>query len=1030
MSPARARNATILALLVTAICSGIGLYYYRAKLSANVIWDHKVSIEQETRLDSSIFEIGRKRGLIGSKKGPSGELLLEGPNCEGQILADAAIKGGNLSAEELRSYKTALRLLCNSPQGEEIRNEIETWNATYDLLAVRDNRFQDESCQSQREGLSAEVFVPRDCKPNAWKVERVLADNRVAASWIPGAEPPPADFSVVSDDDQKFGYAGDWAMLKSADPESGDRPRYRMNSETIDLSSTKEVVIDVVGRLRSVRVYEAGLREDEIAKVATHIVNPAKPETPITGIPLGPAQVGVFIFCGEESEFEANPREAAAKLARQQRAKQPRKPGAPKNAKDDLDDSDKDDECDAEPPAASRIPIAYQVTVAPPTGRNARNQTRKLIVELDAESIQILPAGLRRDYSTPEAKASKVQEIPLRLTRHIKATCPIDFRASDANGCKLSWERVPGARKSDPPKFDIATASRPAANLVDAKSGIIKSDAFDEGFGPIVGLGPQDWGSLVFALAHRPAPPDKSDPEPMRLTIDRDLQVIARDAVEDAVHAKCNPQPSMKKQRGRRAKPAGCILLRGDQTATLVVLDADRRPGEIKAVTSWPRLPKHLHIWDLQALESEGAGMAAGAWRLVAPDLRPGSTFKVVTAMTAIDLAIGPSAQLPGSQDKLVQLLSGKMARPDQKSFLRLTNAQWGAGAKPGTRKCSTNPSGSAETVNAIAVPNEQNPRWCAHNFSGSNGPAQYFPGKSCPPGQGKGDQFGMCEALMVSSNLFFGGVAEQITRRASTKGNVPLALETMTRRLSYDDQPCLDTKGEEIKQNGETKWCGFDLLRRMKDVRATKLIADPPQFDLEDYDEANEDGQKLLQSGWGDGTDATPLIMASIYASLGTGKLVRPTIREIPRRADGCPTSPEQDECGELLPDWNRAKGLFENLRLGLHAVTGPNGSTKAFSGADGLRLTPDGKPRLFGKTGTATYRAVNEATGKPQNFNSLWFAGWIDGVEGSRIGERIAFACVVTRGRGQSGETGGGVCAPLVRQFLDSLNKSGPKR
>ncbi|MGJ5088997.1 hypothetical protein ACQR06_26025 [Bradyrhizobium sp. HKCCYLRH1065] len=1014
MTSSTARSAAVLTLVLTLLCAAGGLLYYRAQLFANVNWDRGVFIEDETRLDSSIFNIARDRGLIGSRNGAAGELFLDGPDCEGQILSDDALKPA-ASAQELRDHRTTLRLLCGSPQGEEIRHEIEAWNAVYDLLAVRDNRYQDDGCQSKRGDLKAHVFVPRDCKPNLWKAERIFADSRVAASWIPGAEPPPDDFSKIAD--EKSAYAGDWAMLKSAEADPGNKPLYRLHSEKIDVPPNKEVMIDLVGRLRGVRVYGAGLAEPEIAKVRTHTVDPAKPETSDAGIAIGPARVAIYILCGEESAFEARLRRSRAQ---QEPLTLPA--AARRGAKPDQYDDDEtgdEEECEAEPAAASRIPISYQIVLKGQTGRGARLQ--ELIVELDAESVQILPAELRRDYSenAPDSRAN------IRLTRHIRARCPPSFR-NMPGACELSWERVPGARRAlPPPQFDVVADGAPGTALVDKQSGFITSQAFDEGFGSIIGLGPQDWGSLMFSLAHRSSAPSAAPAAPVELTIDRRLQALTRDVIEARVKGNCGE--TSKKQRGRRPKN-GCRPLGGNQTATLVVLDAEKSPGDIKAISTWPRLPKNLHMWDLEALESDGMGTAGAAWRLVAPDQRPGSTFKAVTAMAAIDAAIHPSIA-PALRDKLSPLLKGQLSQTEQKSLLRLSSATWSPGVRKGTKKCVIDANGP---LNAIAVPNEQNPQWCAHNFWGQRGVSAYWQAvapTTCPRASSSGNapQFGMCEALMVSSNLFFGGVAERLTRSAVHAESDPLALEKMARQLSFNHQPCRDAAGNVISKDGSPLPCGFNLLRSTE-LHPQKLRASPIRLDLRTYQDAAADLQTVLRTGWGDGADATPLAMASIYASLGRRLLVRPTLRQISRRPDGCPTEPEQNECEPLLSDWNSASPLFESLRMGLHAVSGPSGSARgAFVGADALRLMPDGKPRLFVKTGTATYRAVNDDTGKVATYFTLWLAGWIEGVEGTPINNRLAFACVVTRGTGN--DTGGGICAPLVRQFLETLNRKAQK-
>ena len=111
--------------------------------------------------------------------------------------------------------------------------------------------------------------------------------------------------------------------------------------------------------------------------------------------------------------------------------------------------------------------------------------------------------------------------------------------------------------------------------------------------------------------------------------------------------------------------------------------------------------------------------------------------------------------------------------------------------------------------------------------------------------------------------------------------------------------------------------------------------------------------------------------------------------------------------------------RNLFEKLRSGLHAAGSVAGGTAYGQLGDragaALRVMPNGERRLFVKTGTATYRAVDENSSRVRTYFSLWLAGWIEGIEGSPIPQRLAFACMITRGT--NSETGGRTCARLVR-------------
>ena len=1026
MKPGGGHGVGTFAAIFTAACSLLALLYYSEKLVENIGWNNTVHVEHESRLSASIFKIVADRGLVRPKTGRGGELFLNTPTCEALTLKkpDDLLKDVNEQAASAKDRENALRLFCNSPQGEEIRNEIDAWNATFNLLAIRDNRFQTPTCQLNRKDLSADIFVPRDCKPNSWKVERLVRELPsetsipVPAAWIPGAEPPSREFGMIADPDQRYAFAGDWAMMRPGRVESDSRQQYRLSDE-ITVPATGQVTIDIAGRMRAVRISTA----DDTATTGSWTFQPDKPET--EGVTLGPARVTVFLQCGETTEIETSTGQDLD------------------DSYDDGENEGEEQECTKEPAYEARTPIAYQVTLkidrssgpnAPPT----KPTDKKLRIEIDAEPVQTLPVSLRRDRSKPRPDGAKQDKFEVRLTRHIVATCAQD-RQRDRS-CDLLWKRVPGLLPPEARDFELALKDEPNAKLIDRKTGVISSQAFEMGLAPVIGLGPQDWGSLAYALAHHRKPGnEEKNAAALELTIDRRTQTLAYQTVTAAGKGKgCAAAKPDKKGRGQKSRPAECLQLRPDQTATLVVLNADQEPGAIRAAASWPGFPTHLHVWDLEALEAEGLGPAALGWRLVVPDQRPGSTFKAVTGMAAIQLATGdPGQATDGTQSSLTQLLLGKMEFEDQARFLGLASATWNQNKCTLVVKSPRRP----QDANTIPVPDADRPRWCARNFRISTGsPTPYWQAKpssmtDCdkdpfqPPktasrqpsreqSQSSREQFGLCEALMVSSNLFFGGLSEQIFRGSTRLPKQPLLLDEMAHRLSFPDQPCLDRSGQpRTDKDGRPMFCGFDLLRGNFGAPAEKLMAHAMRFDLVSNAHASSDRQGLIRAGWGDGASATALSVASVYASLGRGALVRPSLKVLERNNRGCPKNPEKDECADLLPD-RKADQAFTRLLAGLHAVGAVNGGS-AYSALNDLKLGS----RLFVKTGTATYRAKNERTGKVSTYFSLWLAGWIEGAKGTPIPERLAFACNITRGI--NNDTGGRTCARLVHDFLENLNK-----
>src|SRR5205085_1008279 len=166
-------------------------------------------------------------------------------------------------------------------------------------------------------------------------------------------------------------------------------------------------------------------------------------------------------------------------------------------------------------------------------------------------------------------------------------------------------------------------------------------------------------------------------------------------------------------------------------------------------------------------------------------------------------------------------------------------------------------PNGRPEQGNRIPVPDETRPRWCARNFGGG---LYWRPRAASATGCLKGvdgPQFGMCEALMVSSNLFFGGLAERLWRLAGTAGGRDLLLAQMARRLTF---------GRNIGIKPDDS---FDLTRGI--APSAKLAADPVHIDVADPAVARNNQEDVVRSGFGDRVNATPLAIATVYASVGS---------------------------------------------------------------------------------------------------------------------------------------------------------------
>jgi cell division protein FtsI/penicillin-binding protein 2 len=472
-----------------------------------------------------------------------------------------------------------------------------------------------------------------------------------------------------------------------------------------------------------------------------------------------------------------------------------------------------------------------------------------------------------------------------------------------------------------------------------------------------------------------------------------------------------------KKSDNRRSRPACGGLSRG-QTATLVVLDADEQtPGAIRAIASLPEPPKKLHLWDLSALEDSDVTPTGLGWRAVGRDNVPGSTFKAITSMTAITAATAPDTNpdYTAFAATLRRLLSGGMSAQAQVDLLRLAYAPPAPARQRGSRRVAacTPERRRPEDSNTIPVPDTGRPSWCGRNFHGAQFWDPKAPGDTkCPAALGGGSQFGMCEALMVSSNLFFGGVAQHLINSPllDNRGD-PITL-AVARRLTFGS-------GIRAPLPGYAKSTanGFDLTRGQ--APAPRLSADPVDMTAALPENRRRNPGAVVRSGFGDDVQATPLAMATAYASIARQKFVRPTIVPTERDSQGCPkVRADPDECKDILEGARDAGPLMRVLRAGLHAVATSGSGRAAFNTPDGkMFLELNHQPRLFVKTGTATVV-------KGRRF-SLWMAGWIEGAPGTNIPTRLAFACFLTHRT--NAEVGGGTCGPIIRDLLVRLDRTG---
>jgi hypothetical protein len=979
-------------LLALAIFLG-GLAYYGERLDKNAAWVDALGAMPESRLTGRAFEfiadIAVQPPILRVTKDGEDNIGLKLESCE-------ALAG----ASGLR--EAALKILCQTRYGEAIRDDVEAWNAASHTIAVRDNRSQTEFCDvAQKDGDNApHVYFSFGCKPPHWRIYRRLSGEATGGvRLLPAAAPPQSEFAPVFSGDVGSQYQSDWATIDAGRDEAA---AYVLETEPFGLERAARVTVETAARLRTVDVaFSAGA-----AQATLHLdvrKDVAKGESVAQGL-----RVTWRRAC------------AQAPAAVQDRVN---------DAEQDAGRADADveaGECPVEPPIGAGAPLAYEIQLSPvpsPPAAGARAPSFRIErLTLEASPVVLPLAALSaQDAALRRAKASKKAGRGALLDHrkppddtfaylanpsgHLKARCPLQAQRW-AEGCKLEWVTRELRGKSAPGPHVSISLLDSAAQVVDETTQRIAEPAFDLGLTDIVGLDRTDFGALLWAIGRKGGGDFKlSISEPMQQAVEHALYGAAAGCVRPA-----------RKARG----DALCLKLRpGQNTATLVLMDADEKRGEIRAVASWPGLPRHSNIWDLKGLEEAQGANAGMAWRQLDSGQRPGSTFKAVTALSAAEAATnlgGDFALANDDRDKLRRLLTGEMsisgAGPvNQISYLGLAHCGGGKGAID-----------AVVGPRALLLRRDAHAGWCVHNAGGKayDDEAELPGSGGCPSagGPAREKQLGMCEAIKYSSNMYFGGVARVLTPFDSRRLTNPM--EDMARRLSMPEQTCYS------KNTGRTG-CGYDLTHGwLGDTPAGRLRADPVRFDR------FRSERDVVLSGFGDAQAATAVAMTTLYVSLATGFTTRPSLVPLERGEGGCPKDAADDECKPAFPDAADFKPFHDLLLDGMSAVVGKPGGTAY----EPFRVEPfprTGPPigRIFAKTGTATYSVLrvphDRFSGKERRF-ALWLVGWIEG-DGSKtglLGHRLAFGCHVSGGKGQ--DVGAQYCGPAIRDVLLELSRSAP--
>ncbi|MDF1610328.1 penicillin-binding transpeptidase domain-containing protein [Hoeflea sp. YIM 152468] len=930
-------RAGVLSLLAGILY--LGAYFFVDTFRVNRIWMDRVEIPSAVAFDATTFDFLVEGGAIWPIRdgvsvalghAPCNTLALRAPETVNLVTGAAGEAG--------RKY---VRELCESPQGERIREEVANFNQSYRIVSVSDNRQADDALNSAEgvacaDGVStAKLFVPPRCLPNKWEAT-IAADGRAVQS-ITTAAISQFDYAFLASETESF--FGDWKVITPViDTQTGEAGQYRFRTSMT--FGDMPVSIRTIGAVRSIAVNGVRLA-----------IDPATTPDDVRAVAGQKQAASLAIYCADD----------AAGTGRRQR-------------------------CEGESPRGR--PTGSLLSLSQPTGRTVE-------VEMVIEPSIRVARELRRYLTNTEKNTTKAGDGTVSLGfGRIRVGCQLSrFEIGAAatgrfdTGCDLSWN-VPDNQKIESQAEPLTNLSLHGLPVLDSQ-GALTQKAFELGLGGLLGLGTGDSGSVAAALTLT------EDGENPSLTILPDYQRKAIAAL--ALNYKC---PKDQDRCARRAD--------------LVILDAEGEDaGNVLAIASLPQPRTGLSSWDIETLELTAPSkspLAAYGWRNY--DLRgtPGSAFKLVTALAA-------SQYVLDSGDKTLEDVLLGNASPLQIADLFgivATRPSFNGRCKPNYDERDP------EKLNALPIPGARGGiAFCMGNSASSAGIRSGIShilelGGDSGCGEARAPRAGLCEAIKKSSNLYFAGIAlyldaDRLMDSESGFEHTNLVSDLLLAKTADRLFPGARNSDAVARKTA------LDLL----DVnypatgrgRSSPLIVEaglpvPP---------GEPRRLRLARGGIGLSVSASPLAMASVAASVATGKIVRPHL--VPKFQRGDTDDPLEGEPVLTAPSDKQTlvERLLTEIRSGMAAVVRNKGGTSRSAFA---KIPAELRNAVYAKTGTAP--VFTHGTAPEDGRYAAWLIGYVE-PDGALPGidQRIAFACRVAF----SPTYGGSACGPVVRDFLMAL-------
>jgi cell division protein FtsI/penicillin-binding protein 2 len=525
--------------------------------------------------------------------------------------------------------------------------------------------------------------------------------------------------------------------------------------------------------------------------------------------------------------------------------------------------------------------------------------------------------------------------------------------------CHLDWKEIDKLETRG--EMPCLITDRSGIPLIDGEGDIVPA-AREAGLEAVIGLGPEDSGSLIASVVNG----DRRRTCHVRTTI----SLAAQRAVQAALN--------------EIYESDDCHCKKANSRGEIIILDDDTAPGEVLAVANWPAVPRSpFHVWDVAASAGGGIGrnhpLRQYGWQETDPDNMPGSMFKVFTAVAAINRVAQGDAVVHS-------LLSGA----DKATVVGRFDIQ----NYTGTERCDNKQPTNQEI---IRIPNRRHDSYhCTRSVERETLDKMYDAAPACRTVPGKLD---LCEALAISSNIWFAGLETMIDGGQMLRGPGPTGwgeerndrIDTLELRRAVDRLIPFGTRSPTAAINLMTERYHPQALR-----------VDPVSIEAEAADVSANRRVLLSQAGFGQNVVAPPLQLAAAYASIGCGSAVIPHLEVKPIR--NCATAMRVNP---LVAGWTpQALEDYELLRRGLQ-VSVTNGTA---AGQFNDAIVRSG--RLHVKTGTATPNA------HIMNIYSSGLAGWFEPAAhpGSK---RIAFICKITWTKLYGARACGKVMNELLAKF-----------